>query len=78
MLAAVDGAKSGMHRFMVKIKPANIFKGVLESWNSTRNAGNFTQMRAKSASIARVYHAVINHAAPPTALYLALRPAVLP
>jgi hypothetical protein len=77
-LVTVGGAEGGMHRFLVKIKPANIFKGVLESWNSTQNAGNSTQMRAKSASIAHVYHAVINHAAPPTALYLALRPAVLP
>jgi hypothetical protein len=30
-----------MHRFMVKLKTAGIFKGILETWNSTRNPKNF-------------------------------------
>jgi hypothetical protein len=69
LLVVADNAERGMHRFMVKIKPASIFKGILESWNSTRNGENFAKMRAKRASVAHVYHAGINHAAPPTALY---------
>jgi hypothetical protein len=58
-----------MHRFMVNIKPASIFKGILESWNSTRNGKNFAEMRVLGTGALRIYHAGINHAAPATALY---------
>jgi hypothetical protein len=44
---ALDSGSPEMHRFMVKIKTATIFKGILETWNSTRNAKNFAKSGAK-------------------------------
>ena len=35
-----------MHRFMVKIETAGIFKGVFEIQKSTRNEENFAKIRA--------------------------------
>ena len=34
-----------MHRFMVKIETAGIFKGIFEMRKSTRNEENFAKMR---------------------------------
>jgi hypothetical protein len=50
-----------MRRFMVKIKTADIFKGILETWNSTRNPKNFAESGAKKIWAARVYHPRIYH-----------------
>jgi hypothetical protein len=50
-----------MHRFMVKIKTADIFKGIFETWNSTRNAKNFAKSGAKKIGTARVYYPSIYH-----------------
>ena len=58
-----------MHRFMVNIKSAHVFNGVLESWNLARNGKKNAKMRANNTCASRVYHAVINHAAPLTRLY---------
>jgi hypothetical protein len=61
-----------MHRFLVNIKSADIFKGILQAWKSTQNAENFAEMRTKFTWAAQVNHTGINHAAPPARVYLAL------
>jgi hypothetical protein len=58
---APGGSGMEMHRFMVKIKTAGIFKGILETWNSTRNTKNFAESGAKKIWAARVYHPRIYH-----------------
>jgi hypothetical protein len=61
-----------MHRFMVNIKSEVIFNGIQESYNSAQNTENFAQIRMFYACSARVYHVLINHAAPTALLHLAL------
>jgi hypothetical protein len=58
---APGGGVLEMHGFMVKIKTAGIFKGILETWNSTRNPKNFAESGAKKIWRARVYHPRIYH-----------------
>jgi hypothetical protein len=58
---APGGGGLEMHRFMVKIKIAGIFNGILETWNSTRNPKNFAESGAKKIWAARVYHPRIYH-----------------
>jgi hypothetical protein len=48
-----------MHRSMVNIKTANIFKGIFETQKSTRNGKNNAKMRALVTWRFRIYHAGI-------------------
>ena len=50
-----------MHRLMVNLAIAIIFKRILESWNPAKNAKRFAKSGGRKIWIARVYHAVINH-----------------
>jgi hypothetical protein len=50
-----------MHRLMVNLAIAIIFKRILEAWNSAGNAKRFAKSGGRKIWIARVYHAVINH-----------------
>ena len=46
---------------MVNFKPASIFKGILETQNSTRNGKNFAESGEKKIARRAVYHAGINY-----------------
>jgi hypothetical protein len=57
-----------MHRFMVKIETAGIFKGVFETRKSTRIEQNFAEFRVWETRGCCVNHVPINHDAAPTGL----------
>jgi hypothetical protein len=50
-----------MHRFMVNLQPAFIFKGIFEIQKSTRNGKNNAKIRALATWRFGVYHGQINH-----------------
>jgi hypothetical protein len=50
-----------MRRIMVNFKSASIFKGILETQNSTRNGENFAESGGKKIARRVVYHAGINY-----------------
>jgi len=63
---------AGMHRFMVNMKTARIFKGIPESWNLGKSAEKFAKMRQLETGGGAIIQARIYHVAALTALYLAL------
>jgi hypothetical protein len=46
---------------MVNSKLANIFKRILEAWNSTGNAKKFAKTGGRKIGRFRIYHTVIKH-----------------
>ncbi len=67
-------ARSRMHRNVVNSRTANIFKRILESWNSTGNGKRFAKMRRRKMCGSAVNLARINHAAPVGKLHPLLIP----
>ncbi len=66
-----------MHRFMVNMKTARIFKGIPESWNPAKNAEKFAKMRWLKGGGVAVNQARVYHDAALTVLYLDLTPALI-
>jgi hypothetical protein len=50
-----------MHRIMVKITNANIFKGISQTQKSRENTQNFAKIQQKATCGSAVYHPHINH-----------------
>jgi hypothetical protein len=57
---------------MVNSRFSAIFNGILEAWNLIENPKNYAKMRGQKIEAPAVYHAGINHAAPPCGLYHSL------
>ena len=58
-----------MHRIVVNLRTANIFKRIFETHNSTQNEEKNAENRAWETRLPGVYHACVNYDAAPGRIY---------